>query len=122
MVATLIAAGWVGTLPGWLTLGTLLALGVLLRGGQLGPALGYLREANATLTDENRALHKKVVELEAEKVRLTARTDLAPMQTLMLEQARSNEERAQARFERTVTILDLIAERMGADPNGDAAS
>lgn len=115
------AAAWYGTLPGWLTVITIAGLVVLLRGGQLGPALGYLREANSTLTDENRALARKVLELEAEKVRLTARTDLAPLQVAMLEQAKAHEDRAQGRYEATLKILDLIADRLGPDPNGASA-
>lgn len=116
-----LAAAWYGTVPNWLTVIAIAGLVVLLRGGQLGPALGYLREANSTLADENRQLQHKVRELEAEKVLLVARTDLAPMQTLMIEQAKAHEDRAQGRYEATLKILDLIADRLGPDTDAGAA-
>jgi hypothetical protein len=113
----MLATAWLGTLPGWLTLASIVALAFALRGGQIGPALGYVKEANKALERENVELKRQVAELTAQVGTLKARTDLAPLQTALVERMSGHEERAQARFERTVTILDLIAERLG--PNGD---
>lgn len=113
-----LAQVWIGTLPGWLTLAGVVVLVVLLRGGQVGPALGYLREANATLHDENRQLNAKVRELETTNATLRARPDLTAIDARLLEQSAAHEVRAQQRFERTCQILDLIAERLGPDTNG----
>lgn len=106
---------WLGTIPGWLTLGALVGLAFLLRGGQLGPAIGYLREANRTLADENKTLTARIADLVTVNAKLHARTDLEPLQTALLEQMRTHEDRAQERHERTLVVLDLIAARLGPD-------
>lgn len=111
----MLAASWLGTIPGWLTLGALVGLAFLLRGGQLGPAIGYLREANSTLTDENKALAAKVVTLTAENVELKSRPDLVSLQTALLAQMKAHEDRAQERHTASLVVLDLIAARLGPD-------
>jgi hypothetical protein len=112
----LIAVNWFGTLPAWLTFLAVVAAGIALRGGQLGPAIGYLREANATLETENRELKKQLAESVALVATLKARTDLQPLQEAILEQTAGHERRAQGRFEKTIVLLDLIAQRLGRDP------
>lgn len=106
---------WLGTIPGWLTLGALIGLAFLLRGGQLGPAIGYLREANHTLADENKSLTEQVAVLVTQNAKLHARTDLAPLQAALLKQMQTHEERAQERHTATLVVLDLIAGRLGPE-------
>jgi hypothetical protein len=110
-----LATSWIGTLPGWLTFAGVIALALALRGGQIGPALGYLREANATLERENVELKRQLAELTAMVGTLRARTDLAPLQTALLRRMEAHEERAQGRFEKTVVLMELIAARLGPD-------
>jgi hypothetical protein len=114
-----LAAAWIGTLPGWLTLLGLVGLALALRGGQLGPALGYLRDANRTLADENKALTAQIAVLVAENAKLHGRTDLAPLQAALLQQMKHHEDRAAERHTATLVVLDLIAAHLGPDlPNG----
>jgi hypothetical protein len=111
-----------GTLPQWLTIFIILGLAGAVRSGQLGPALGYLRDANATLTQENTELKKQLAEQVALVVSLRARTDLKPLETALLAQLTGHERRAEARFEKTCAILDLIADRLGPEPDADDLS
>lgn len=115
----MLAAAWIGTLPGWLTLLGLVGLALALRGGQLGPALGYLRDANRTLADENKSLTAQVAVLVTENAKLHARTDLAPLQAALLAQMTHHEDRASERHAATLGVLDLIAGRLG--PEADDA-
>jgi hypothetical protein len=112
-----LAASWFGTLPGWLTLLGLVGLALALRGGQLGPALGYLRDANRTLAEENKSLTAQLGAMVAENAKLHSRTDLAPLQTALLQQMKHHEERAQERHTATLVVLDLIATHLGPDVN-----
>jgi hypothetical protein len=111
-----VTASIFGTLPQWLTLVGIIGLALALRGGQIGPALSYLRDANSTLETENRELKLQLAEQVAIVASLRARTDLEPMQAALLAQLGGHEDRAQGRFEKTCVLLDLIAERLGAEP------
>lgn len=97
----------------WLTFLAIVGAALALRGGQLGPAVGYLREANKTLEQENVALRAQLRERDRQLIESQAKTDLAPMQAALLTAMHSHEERASGRFDKTCTILDLIAERLG---------
>jgi hypothetical protein len=108
-----------GTLTEWLGIaitivGTALLVAVL-RGGQLGPAIGYLREANAVLEQEVETLKVTVKEQAKEIATLRATRDLAPIARRVLDELHGHETRADARFKQTTLILDLIAERLGPD-------
>lgn len=107
------AAQWYGTLPMWLTFAGVLGLAWTLKGGQIGPAVGYLREANTTLEQENRELTERLKERDREILALRSRTDLEPMQQALLNSMHTHEARAAERFDKTCIILDLIAERLG---------
>jgi hypothetical protein len=109
----LLAVAWFGTLPAWLTFVAVVAAAFALRGGQLGPAVGYLREANKALEQENLALKAQLRDRSLALTELQARTDLAPLQAAMLDAMTSHEARAQERFERALVILSLIAEQLG---------
>lgn len=99
----------------WLTFLAIIGAAAALRGGQLGPAVGYLRDANASLVQENTALKAQLRERDVAVAALQAKTDLAPLQTAVLAQMSGHEHRAQERFEKTCIILELIAERLGAN-------
>lgn len=123
---TLAAIQW-GTLPGWLTLAALVGAAFWLpRRGGSGPAIESL-EAN------NRVLEKRVHELEQQgKVdagiiaELRGRTDVTLALAPIVEWSTAHEVRAQQRHEAmlrgqdgTLKVLDLIAHRLGDDPNGN---
>lgn len=97
----------------WLTFCGVLGLAWTMKGGQIGPAVGYLREANTALEQENRELAERLKERDREILALRSRTDLEPMQQALLNSMHAHEGRAQERFEKTCVILDLVAERLG---------
>jgi uncharacterized protein YigA (DUF484 family) len=111
----LAALPWIGTLPGWLTLGGIAVLVFLLRGGQVGPALGYLREANAVLEKEVETLKTTAKEQTKEIERLRATREIEPLAKAIVDEVRNHDQRAQERFEQTTSILRLIADRLGPD-------
>lgn len=86
-----------------------------LRGGQLGPAVGYLRDANKTLTEENAVLQTALRDRDRIILELHSKTDLEPMQAALLTAMHMHEDRAAERFTKTCIILDLIAERLGGN-------
>lgn len=101
------------TLPEWgIATGALLLVG-LLAFGQVGPALGYLREANASLKDEVRELRGKLNAAEREIKLLQTRTDLAPLQQALLAEMKAHDARADTRSANVVNLLQLIADRLG---------
>lgn len=118
MLEVLAATPW-GTLPGWLTLAALVGAAFWLpRRGGGGPAIASL-EAN------NRVLEKRVHELEqqgkidaATIAELRGRTDVTLALAPIVEWSTRHEDRAQQRHEGTLKVLDLIAARLGSDPNG----
>lgn len=111
-----------GDLSGWITLAILVAgFYIFIRGGG-GVALGHLREANEVLTATIAAQDAKLREAEREISELRGRTDvsIAIAQALgpIIEWSGSHEKRAQERHEASLTILEMIADRLGPDPNG----
>lgn len=117
---------WIG-LAG-LTLTVFLAIGLafLLWKGQAGPALSYLREANEALVKKSEESDKRAEALET-KLRLVeeantlleARTSFEPMVAAVVLQFESHETRAAERHLATLHILEMIARRLGPDPNGN---
>lgn len=104
-----------GTIPQWLILAGIVGLAFTVRGGQIGPALGYLRDANATLERENVELKKQLADRTAEVAALRARTDLEPLQAALIARMDGHEKRAEGRFDKTCRVLDLIAARLGPE-------
>jgi hypothetical protein len=111
----LLAAIDLGTLPTWLTFG-----------GIMGAAWMFYRAgggtAIATLEAANRVLEKRVQDLETQSRRdnatiaeLRGRTDVSMALAPILEWTVHHEDRAQQRHDRTLIVLDLIAERLGGD-------
>lgn len=111
-----------GSLPGWITLAVLVAgFYVFVRGGG-GVALGHLKDANEILTQTISEQDTKLREAEREISELRGRTDvsiaIAAAMGPIVEWSSSHEMRAQERHEKTMVVLDLIANRLGPDPNG----
>jgi len=118
----LAAIPWLGTIPGWLTLAALVALALALRGGQIGPAIGYLRDANSALSEQNRQLSERLEALVAENASLHATRDLQPLLELVADHEQradqrdeNHELRASERNAAILNVLGLIADRLGAD-------
>jgi hypothetical protein len=109
----------IGTVAGWATVGgLLLASWVFWRGGG-GTAIASLETAN-------RVLEKRVQDLENQSRRdnttiaeLRGRTDISIALKPILEWTVQHETRAQERHEKTLVVLDLIAQRLGPDENGN---
>lgn len=108
-------SGFLGTLPGWLAVGGVVALAIALRGGQLGPAVGYLREANEALTRERGELRDKLSEERKENAALRVKTDLEPLQVALVHAIEQHEESSAKRDEHVLAVLDLIADRLGPE-------
>lgn len=112
----------IGTLASWITLAALLAGFVVFARGGGGVALTHLREANEILTATIKTLEEKLRVAEREISELRGRTDvsvaIAAAMGPLLEWSGAHELRAQERHEKTMVVLDLIADRLGPDPNG----
>lgn len=114
----LVAALAAGTIAQWLTVAAAAGIAwALFRGGG-GTAL-------ATLEAANRILEGRVHELEKQGKRdaetiaeLRGRTDVALAMQPLTVSMEHHEERAQARFEKTLDVLDLIATRLGKEHDG----
>lgn len=76
-----------------------------------GSAVTELSKANEVLTHRVKELGDEVRDLRIENAKLKARTDY---QAVISE----HEKRAQARHEAQLHVLELIASRLGPDPNG----
>lgn len=109
------AAGTLGTLPGWLTfLGVAVACWVFWRGGG-GTAISSLESANRVLEKRVHDLESQVKEDAKTIAELRGRTDVSIALKPVIEASTQHDIRAQTRFEQTLKVLDLIAERLGPD-------
>jgi hypothetical protein len=113
---------WQTTLAAWLPLVAALGAFAYFRSHGGGGALQELERANKVLEGrlgelgrENRNLAQVVGALEQ-------RTNLEPIAAAVVEQFVAHEKRAQQRHEGQLVVLELIAERLGPDPNGRASA
>ena len=122
-----------GSVAGWITaIFVVTGFIVFLRGGG-GIALTHLREANEVLTETVKNQETKLHEQDRELSELRGRTDvsiaIASALVPILEWSSSHETRAQERHDTMLSqakeqhdgamrILELIAARLGPDPNG----
>jgi len=118
LVLTSAGAVW-GTLPGWLTLVSLLAVAVILVRGGAGTAVEGLQATNRELQRQIHELQSKVADLTNENAELRGRTDVAVVVAPVIEAVRAHEVSAAKRSDRTLTVLDLIAQRLGKDAEHD---
>lgn len=113
-----VAALAIGTVGQFLTVAAVVAVAWLVWRGGGSAAVGVLETAN-------RILEKRVHDLETQQKRdqatiaeLRVKTDYAAVLAPIHAELRANDLRAQALMERMLTVLDLIAERLGPDGNG----
>jgi hypothetical protein len=118
MVATTV---W-GTLPTWILVGIAVLAAWRLSKGGAGSAVSELDRSNAVLTrslaDVREKLGSEIRDLRIENGELRGRTDVAIALAPVLEWTITHEERAQERHTSMIVVLDLIAARLGPDPNG----
>jgi hypothetical protein len=118
-------AGILGTLPGWLTFaGVVFAAWIFYRGGG-GTAISSLQAANTVLEKRVHDLETQARRDNATIAELRGRTDVSIALKPILEWTVHHEVRAQERHEEqmklqkaNVTILEMVGERLGPEPNG----
>lgn len=135
----LLGVDFLGTVPGWLTLGVLMATLFTLKRGGVPGAVGELSDANQALADalkrergKAEQLGGEVRDLRVELAELVGRTDfagaLAAALGPILEWTAGHEQRAQERHESSmaavnrntdamVNVLELVARTFGPDPD-----
>jgi hypothetical protein len=116
MVAmTLIAFMTSGTIAGWLTVVALAAAGwAVWRGGGL-TALATLRTANEILEVRVQDLERLRLEDQQEIALLRARTDVTLALAPLAAELAGHELAAEARNQKLLSVLNLIADRLGPD-------
>ena len=136
----LLGVDFLGTVPGWLTLGVLVVTLLTLRRGGVPGAVGELSDANRALNDalkrereKGEQLGGEVRDLRVQLAELSGRTDfaaaLAAALVPILEWTAGHEKRAQERHDASMTamqsntdavlgVLELVAQRLGPEPNG----
>lgn len=87
------------------------------RGGS-STALGGLQRANRELVRQVRELQSRVDALELENAELRARTDVAKAITPVVDAVQMHEERAARRSEALLTVLDMMAQKLGHETDG----
>jgi hypothetical protein len=118
-------SGILGTLPGWLTFaGVILAAWIFYKGGG-GTAISSLQAANTVLEKRVHDLETQARHDNATIAELRGRTDVSIALKPILEWTVHHEARAQQRHEEqmklqtaNVTILEMVADRLGPEPNG----
>lgn len=126
MIASSGVSGWIGTVPGWLTLIGLAAAGwIFLRGGG-GTAITSLEAANRILEREVEKLREADRKKDKEISELRGRTDVALAVAPIITWTEHHEGRAQERHDRSelraderqtamLNLLELIASRLGPE-------
>jgi len=116
----LFVAGELGTLPGWLTfIGVAFACVIFWRGGG-ATAISSLEAANRVLEKRVHDLESQVNEDAKTIAELRGRTDVSIALKPVIEASAQHEVRAQERHDKTLVVLDLIAERLGPDQSPTA--
>lgn len=85
------------------------------RGGG-GTALRSLRDANEVLERRVREQDKMIVGLQRQVASLQARTDISLAITPIADWTTAHEVRAQQRHDATLKVLEMIADRLGPEP------
>lgn len=114
-----------GTLAGWATFAAAAAAAYAFWRGGGSTAIASLEAANRVLEKRVKDLEDQRRQDEATISELRGRTDVSEALAPILEWTVKHETRAQERHEttlegheKTLVILDLIAERLGPDKNG----
>ncbi len=114
----MVAAFAFGTLPAWLTLAALLSAGILFYRGGTGTAVSGLQDVNRELERQIKERDGKISALERINAELRASRDVAVAIEPVIEAMQAHEKRAQERHVGMLAIADLIAKRLGPEPNG----
>lgn len=112
--------GTLGTLPGWLTLLTLMVVGYLLVRGGTGTAVSGLQDTNRELVRQIGALKDENTELRGRVRALEAKTDVSEALVPVVKALQDHEQRAAERHDGTLHILELVAERIGPEHESEA--
>lgn len=111
----LLSASWFGTLPGWLTVASVLIAAWLIYRGGGGTALDTLATANRILEGRVRELEKDQAALKAENGELRGRTDVTLALGPLVAWTTQHEQHAQERHVATLNVLQLVADRLGPE-------
>lgn len=115
----LAAIQW-GTLPGWLPLILLVGAALVIpRRGGGGTAIQSLEAHVRVLEQQAKADAATIAELRARNGELRGRTDVTVAIEPVIEALKGHELRAQERHDGSLRVLDLIAKRIGPEPNGN---
>lgn len=105
-----------GTLPNWLALIGIAALALILVRGGVGTAVEGLQATNRELQRQITELRAKVESLTKENAELRGRTDIALAMRPVLDALTTHEREASKRSVAMLDVLDLIATRLGKEP------
>lgn len=111
-----------GTISGWLTFVVLVSVAWILYRGGAGTAVHGLQETNRELERQLKERDGKIIErdgkvsaLERINAELRAQKDVTFAIEPVVKAMQAHEERAQERHEKTLVVMDLIAQRLGPD-------
>lgn len=108
-----------GTIPGWLTLLSVVGVAwIMLRGGT-GTAVSGLQDTNRELVRQVHELKGENSELRERIGTLEAKTDVTQAMIPVMQAVASHESEAAKRSLATLTVLNLIAEHLGPEKNGE---
>ena len=106
-----------GTLPGWLTLGAVIAAAWSFRRGGGGTAIASLEAANRILEKRVHELEEGAREKDKELAELRGRTDVSLALQPLVDMVALHEQQAATRHGRMLDIMDLMASRLGSEPD-----
>lgn len=109
---------WHDVGPTFVTLALAIAGYMFVRRYGGGAALSELERANRVLERRVTEQDKTIAAQAAELLVLRSRTDVTQALAPVLIALELHESRASERTERTLNLLDLMAHRLGPDPNG----
>jgi response regulator RpfG family c-di-GMP phosphodiesterase len=114
------AAIALGNVPAWVALALAVAAAWTLIRGKAGDAVGILQKSNEVLSERVKELEKETKAQAATIAELQARTDftvaLEPVVKSLSEHEHNSAKRGE-RFERLLDVLELLAARLGPEPN-----
>ena len=114
LIASAGAQVW-GTLPGWLAVVGVVALGLILLRGGAGTAVEGLQATNRELQRQIHELRDKVDTLTAENAELRGRTDVTLALAPFMVWAESHEKHAERRSVAILDVLEMIAKELGKE-------
>jgi len=117
----MLAATVAGTIPSWILVALALFVAWRVSKGGAGSAVSELTAANRVLEASLKEARLEVAALQTKLARLEGQTNVAIAMSPILDWTQMHERRAHERHAALIVVLDLIAERLGPDPNGHPA-